>query len=103
MSSYGYIDSLGDDRVKRNSQLLHERIRCLKRLGRGPQIEETMRQLKALDDDYGDYDILQAGQYLNARRYTEAKRHIRLAYQKPRAHRLQLEVLECAADMGLGD
>jgi tetratricopeptide (TPR) repeat protein len=97
------IESLGENRINRDSLLLREKIKCLRALGREREVDEALERLEALDDIYGDYHAFRAGQFLNEGDLTAAARHVRLASERPRANKVQLTLLDCAVKIERND
>lgn len=96
------LDSLGG-RVNRDSGLMAQKIRCLKAIGRHSEALNLVKVLGSSNDEFGEFDTLEAARNMNRGRFEDALSCIQRARQKHKVNRLNLKLLETAIKIERGD
>lgn len=97
------IEGVNPDRVRRDSGLLSQKIRALRSLNRREEADRLLVVLKALDDRYGEFELMQAHEARRKGNTTAAFDALARAELKPRANKQNIRFIRCVWQIDEGD
>jgi hypothetical protein len=98
-----FEDEIGIDRVRSNSGMLIQYMRCLRSSGRGREADSLGKDLERVSGEHGTYEMFEAAANLRSRRFPQALIWVDRAKNRQRADRVNLSMLEAAIRIESGD
>ena len=94
---------LGERRVNRDTGLLAQKIRCLRACGQHDDANKLVIAMGALENEFGEYEILNAARLMNEGKYDPALEAVAAAALRPKVNRINLRLLETAIKIEKGE